>query len=142
MFVWEYYNNLDKLYFLQEILFRICTFNQPFHLNVLVKPIRFENLWYTIHMNDRLLLNQENNISWWPKTFRSCFSSQINGRLSTCSIQPDRASKALAKRARVDFTLSSCLSTSSCETTVFEINGWSGLMYTEGSVISDNFPWK
>ena len=55
---------------------------------------------------------------------------------------PERASKALASLALVEFTLASCFSTSSCETIVFEIKGWSGFMYTEGSFISDNFPWK
>ena len=55
---------------------------------------------------------------------------------------PERASKALANRALVEFTLASCFSTSSCETIVFEIKGWSGFIYTEGSFISDNFPCK
>ena len=56
--------------------------------------------------------------------------------------QPERASNALANLALVEFTLASCFSTSSCETVVFDIKGWSGFMYTDGSFTSANFPYE
>ena len=65
------------------------------------------------------------------------FQSNNNPQIVSQAV---RASRALANLARVEFTLASCFSTSSCDTVVFDINGWSGFIYTEGSVTSDNLP--